>query len=185
LRPRVAVFACLLLASALAACGTADRESEVAAVTERFHAAVEARDGRAACAELSEETASKLEQQERKPCSEAVLALKLSNGGSVRATGVYVQSAYADLDQGGTDFLSRGPEGWTISAAGCRPKGAGQPCWWHYVGTADFWNQTLQNWQSEFLAIGSMAILAVYLRQRGSPESKPVGAPHDSTGVEG
>ena len=57
--------------------------------------------------------------------------------------------------------------------------------WWHYVGTSDFWNKTLQNWQSEFLAIGSMAILAVYLRQRGSPESKPVGAPHDSTGVEG
>ena len=45
--------------------------------------------------------------------------------------------------------------------------------------------RTLQNWQSEFLAVGSMAILAVYLRQRGSPESKPVGAPHTSTGVEG
>jgi hypothetical protein len=57
--------------------------------------------------------------------------------------------------------------------------------WSHYIGTSDFWNKTLQNWQSEFLAIGSMAILAVYLRQRGSPESKPVGAPHTSTGVEG
>jgi hypothetical protein len=56
--------------------------------------------------------------------------------------------------------------------------------WWHYIGTSDFWNKTLQNWQSEFLAIGSMAILAVYLRQRGSPESKPVGAPHTSTGIE-
>ena len=44
---------------------------------------------------------------------------------------------------------------------------------------------TLQNWQSEFLAVGSMAILSVYLRQRGSPESKPVGAPHGATGVEG
>ena len=49
----------------------------------------------------------------------------------------------------------------------------------------DFWEKTLQNWQSEFLAVGSMAILAVYLRQRGSPESKPVGAAHDSTGIEG
>jgi hypothetical protein len=57
--------------------------------------------------------------------------------------------------------------------------------WWHYVGSADFWERTLQNWQSEFLAVGSMAILAVYLRQRGSPESKPVGAPHHSTGVQG
>jgi hypothetical protein len=54
-----------------------------------------------------------------------------------------------------------------------------------YLGNADFWERTLQNWQSEFLAVGSMAILSVYLRQRGSPESKPVGTPHDSTGVEG
>jgi hypothetical protein len=57
--------------------------------------------------------------------------------------------------------------------------------WWHYIGTPDFWDKTLQNWQSEFLAVGSMAILAVYLRMRGSPESKPVGAPHTATGVEG
>jgi hypothetical protein len=57
--------------------------------------------------------------------------------------------------------------------------------WTAYLGTADFWEKTLQNWQSEFLAVGSMAILSVYLRQRGSPESKPVGAPHDATGVEG
>ena len=54
-----------------------------------------------------------------------------------------------------------------------------------YLGSADFWERTLQNWQSEFLAVGSMAILAVYLRQRGSPESKPVGAAHEHTGVTG
>jgi hypothetical protein len=57
--------------------------------------------------------------------------------------------------------------------------------WSHYITTPDFWENTLENWQSEFLAVGSMAILAVYLRQRGSPESKPVGTPHHSTGVEG
>jgi hypothetical protein len=57
--------------------------------------------------------------------------------------------------------------------------------WFEYLSKPDFWEKTLQNWQSEFLAVGSMAILAVYLRQRGSPESKPVGAPHDATGVEG
>jgi hypothetical protein len=57
--------------------------------------------------------------------------------------------------------------------------------WGRYVTTSDFWNRTLQNWQSEFLAVGSMAVLAIYLRQRGSPESKPVGAPHDATGIEG
>jgi hypothetical protein len=54
-----------------------------------------------------------------------------------------------------------------------------------YLGSADFWERTLQNWQSEFLAVGSMAILAVYLRQRGSPESKPVGEAHGHTGVTG
>jgi hypothetical protein len=57
--------------------------------------------------------------------------------------------------------------------------------WLHYLTTPDFWNRTLQNWQSEFLAVGSMAVLAIYLRQRGSPESKPVGAPHTATGTEG
>jgi len=57
--------------------------------------------------------------------------------------------------------------------------------WGSYLTNADFWERTLQNWQSEFLAVGSMAVLAIYLRQRGSPESKPVGEPHSSTGVEG
>jgi hypothetical protein len=45
---------------------------------------------------------------------------------------------------------------------------------------------TLENWQSEFLAVGSFAVLTIFLRQRGSPESKPVGAPtDDATGQEG
>ncbi|MEV0558338.1 DUF6766 family protein [Streptomyces sp. NPDC050597] len=57
--------------------------------------------------------------------------------------------------------------------------------WTDYLGAADFWNRTLQNWQSELLAVASMAVLSIYLRQRGSPESKPVGAAHGATGVEG
>ena len=57
--------------------------------------------------------------------------------------------------------------------------------WLQYLGSADFWETTLQNWQSEFLAVGSMVVLAIYLRQRGSPESKPVGASHEATGIEG
>jgi hypothetical protein len=59
-----------------------------------------------------------------------------------------------------------------------------QLSWLQFVGSSTFWQTTLQNWQSEFLAVGSMAILSVYLRQRGSPESKPVGAPHGATGVQ-
>ncbi len=57
--------------------------------------------------------------------------------------------------------------------------------WSQYVLGSEFWSRTLQNWQSEFLAVGSMAVLSIYLRQRGSPESKPVGSAHASTGVEG
>jgi len=63
----------------------------------------------------------------------------------------------------------------------------GQPTltWLGYLTNAEFWSRTLQNWQSEFLAVGSMAVLSIYLRQRGSPESKPVGTAHVATGVEG
>ena len=57
--------------------------------------------------------------------------------------------------------------------------------WGQYVVNPDFWARTLQNWQSEFLAVGTMVVYSIYLRQRGSPESKPVGQPHDSTGIEG
>lgn len=54
-----------------------------------------------------------------------------------------------------------------------------------YLLNADFWDRSLQNWQSEFLAVGSMAAFTIYLRQRGSPESKPVGAPHRETASSG
>jgi hypothetical protein len=57
--------------------------------------------------------------------------------------------------------------------------------WTGYVTSPDFWNRSLQNWQSEFLAVASMCALSIYLRQRGSPESKPVGTSHEATGVEG
>lgn len=51
-----------------------------------------------------------------------------------------------------------------------------------YMGTSRFWFESFQNWQSEFLAVGLMVILTIFLRQRGSPESKPVDAPHSQTG---
>jgi hypothetical protein len=51
-----------------------------------------------------------------------------------------------------------------------------------YFRTTRFWFESFQNWQSEFLAIASMVILSIFLRQRGSPESKPVAAPMDQTG---
>ena len=51
-----------------------------------------------------------------------------------------------------------------------------------YMGRAQFWYESFQNWQSEFLAVLSIVVLSIWLRQWGSPESKPVHAPHDDTG---
>jgi hypothetical protein len=66
-----------------------------------------------------------------------------------------------------------------------REHGTPEISWARYLVDPDFWEKTLQNWQSEFLAVGTMAVFTIYLRQRGSPESKPVGAPHDQTGTSG
>jgi hypothetical protein len=62
--------------------------------------------------------------------------------------------------------------------------GAPPLSWAEYVVSADFWNRTLQNWQSEFLAVGCMVAFSIYLRQRGSSESKPVGLPHHESAQE-
>jgi Domain of unknown function (DUF6766) len=60
--------------------------------------------------------------------------------------------------------------------------GRRRPLFLDYITSSRFWFESFQNWQSEFLAIASMVWLAVYLRQRWSPESKPVHAPHSETG---
>ena len=51
-----------------------------------------------------------------------------------------------------------------------------------FVTTSAFWFQSFQNWQSEFVAVGTIVVLSIFLRQKGSPESKPVAAPHEQTG---
>ena len=51
-----------------------------------------------------------------------------------------------------------------------------------YMCTSRFWFESFQNWQSEFLAVGAMVVLSIFLRQRGSPESKLVDSPHSETG---
>ena len=53
-----------------------------------------------------------------------------------------------------------------------------------YLGTSSCWIESFQNWQCEFLAMQAMTVLSIYLRQRASPESKPVAAPHSKTGSE-
>jgi hypothetical protein len=54
---------------------------------------------------------------------------------------------------------------------------------WSFVTSSQFWFESMQNWQSEFLAVAALIVLSIFLRQRGSPESKPVAAPHAQTGT--
>jgi hypothetical protein len=121
-KPRLS--ACLLVALALTACGTGNRERDAEAVVESFHAALQSGDGQAACDELSEEVASKLEQQEGKPCEEAIVSLKIPKGGSVAVRHVEMRNAYMGLAEGSADFLEEGAHGWEIAAAGCQPAAA-------------------------------------------------------------
>ena len=53
---------------------------------------------------------------------------------------------------------------------------------WQYLVSSRFWFESFQNWQSEFLSVAAIVLLSIWLRQRGSPESKPVDAPHSETG---
>ncbi len=54
---------------------------------------------------------------------------------------------------------------------------------WQFMGTSEFWFQSLQNWQSEFLSVLAIVVLTIFLRQKGSPQSKPVDAPDAETGA--
>ena len=82
-------------------------------------------------------------------------------------------------------WFAQSVTGWTEYNENQRDHGESAVSWGGYVTRPEFWENTLQNWQSEFLAVGTMAAYTIYLRQRGSPESKPVGAPHEETGSSG
>ena len=79
-------------------------------------------------------------------------------------------------------FVGHAVGGWAGQNAERRLHGQPAQALWAYITSSRFWFESLQNWQSEFLSVGVMVWLAVYLRQRGSPESKPVHAPHAETG---
>jgi hypothetical protein len=115
------VLSACLLAAAGIGCGAGDRAPDAAAAADRFQSALERRDGGAACAELRDQTRSKLEQEEKKPCGRAILMLHLPRGGTVTATSVYVTNAVVRLSVGGTSYLDEGSDGWKVTAAGCKP----------------------------------------------------------------
>jgi hypothetical protein len=123
--PVLATVVLLALAGLCAGCG--ERSDDATAVVERFQTALDGGDGAGACAELSEQTASALEQQEGHPCDEAILDLDLAAGREVAGTSVYVTSASVSLADGDTLFLDEASDGWEISAAGCRPSAPDQP----------------------------------------------------------
>jgi hypothetical protein len=82
-------------------------------------------------------------------------------------------------------WLGQSWTSWTVFNDEQLTHGEQTVSWGRYLVSSDFWERSLQNWQSEFLAVGTMVVLTIYLRQRGSPESKPVGAPHGETGSSG
>jgi hypothetical protein len=108
-------------------CGTSEEQRDASAVAERFQAALDRDDGRAACRELSATAKSTIERQEKAPCEEAIVRLGLPHGASAEKSRVYMLSASVDLAGGGVTFLSEGPAGWKISATGCTRGKPGRP----------------------------------------------------------
>jgi hypothetical protein len=102
-------------------CGTDPAAGDARHAVQAFYAGLERHDGSAACRQLSDDTRSSLETSEKKPCEQAVFSLGLSPSRIV-AVRVYVTSAEAELARGEAAFLDQTPQGWKISAVGCKPK---------------------------------------------------------------
>ena len=123
---RPIALALALLAGVGSGCGAADRADDATAVAHGFQAALDGKDGQTACAQLSDQTARKLEQDEGKPCEEAIFDVELPTATEVPRARVYVTSATVGV-AGGALFLDEAPDGWEVSAAGCKPGKPGQP----------------------------------------------------------
>jgi hypothetical protein len=120
----VAAGTCALLV--LAACGNSDDVREARLAAHGLYAAVEAKRGAAACPRLTEATRESLEEQEQRPCVEAVVELELSEP-QVLSVSAFENSAAARMAGGDTVFLDETAGGWKVSAAGCRPAGPERP----------------------------------------------------------
>lgn len=71
--------------------------------------------------------------------------------------------------------------GWREHVREAVAHGQAAPSMGAYLGAPDFWFETFQNWQSEFLSVFVLVVLSIFLRERGSAQSKPVAAPHAET----
>jgi hypothetical protein len=104
---------------ALTGCGAND-SGGAAEAAERLYAAATDGEGAAACEWLSEATREQLEQDEQRPCAEAIVGLRLSGSRPI-GTSTYITDAKVDLDGGDSVFLEETPDGWRVTAAGCKP----------------------------------------------------------------
>ena len=111
---------------ALAGCGRSGDRADARSVAESFYAAAAGHDGARACTWLSTGARQALEQDESEPCARAVGQLKLTGR---RARRVEVNSTNAAVALRGCDvvYLEETPEGWRISAAGCRAPAYDKP----------------------------------------------------------
>jgi hypothetical protein len=123
---RASIVIVLLAVPLLSGCATGGREADVRSVANRFATAVGDRDGAAACALLTVPARQQLVADERKPCAKAVVGLDVSKP-PVGRVEVFITSASAQLEGGGTLFLDQTTHGWRISAAGCEPKPGDAP----------------------------------------------------------
>jgi hypothetical protein len=111
---------------ALAGCGRSGDRANVRSIAESFYAAAGAHDGARACTWLSVDARQALEQDESEPCARAVGQLKLS-GSRARRVEVYSTEAAVALRGGDVVYLEETPQGWRISAAGCRAPAYAKP----------------------------------------------------------
>jgi hypothetical protein len=123
--PLTRVLPAALALSVLAGCGTSADRTQVRAVTARFFAAIDARRGGDACAQLSPALRKALEQEHAvSRCADAVQRLK-ARGSAISGVDVYATSARVQLASGESVFLSAMRDGWRIAALGCRARSSG------------------------------------------------------------
>jgi hypothetical protein len=119
-------LAAVAFALALAGCGRSGDRANVRSIAEGFYAAAGAHDGARACTWLSPGARQALEQDQSEPCSRAVEQLELS-GNRARRVEVYSTNAAVALRGGDVVYLEETPQGWRISAAGCRDPAYAKP----------------------------------------------------------
>jgi hypothetical protein len=122
---RSLAIALALLCLAATGCGRGADRGDATAVAERFFAAVGSGDDAAACRLLAADTRKALEDEEQKPCRDAIGGVQIDRARPT-AVELYLTNAQADLDNGERAFLSRTADGWRVSAAGCTT-GEGPP----------------------------------------------------------